>query len=273
MRVLFYLFIFFCGSLSIRAQEAFNSKNTAFLHGGYIRTGYTEGELHIQSDQYDITVSRVGFSDSDEKTGAKDFFNFSSVNQLQYTIQGGYFFWDYIALTVGVSNHVIYKNENQGVHLSGTLEANSHPTYNGTSYEDFVINPSKQQLFYAQKRGVRFLSVGVLTSHYIPLNTPKDQFSLMGHGGIGFGPLFSSSSTYNFGDNLYFGKAGYSGLGVAVSGGFRAIFLNHVYLQAGLNGGYFSHSSIQLNRNGEHVAQHRHPFLSPELSGGVIINF
>lgn len=260
-------------SLNTFSQVDFNAKGSVFLHGGYIRTGYNEGAIAISSDQYDIEVSRVRFSDSDQKTGAKDFFNFSTVTNIQYTIQGGYFFRDYFAVTLGVSNHLIFMDKNQGVHLTGTLEKNAHPTYNGTEYDNFVINPNVEQLYYAQRNGVRFLKAGLLTSHQIPLDTQDDQFSLMVNGGVELGPLFSSESTYFFGGNEFTGKAGLSGFGMAAHGSFRAIFLNHVYIQAGINGGYFSHSNIQLNRNGEQTAKHRYPFLSPELSAGITVKF
>ena len=265
--------IILCICATSFAQVEFNSKGSVLLHGGYIRTGYNEGQIEISSNQYDIEVSRVLFSDSDQKTSAKDFFKFSTVTNLQYTIQGGYFFRDFFAVTLGVSNHLIYMDKNQGVHLSGTLEANSHPTYNGTEYDNFVINPTAEQLYYAQENGVRFLKAGLLTSHQIPLDVQIDQFALMVNGGMELGPLFSSQSSYNFGGNLYFGQSGLSGFGFAGHGSFRAIFLKHVYVQAGLNGGYFSHSNIQLNRNGDQSAKHRYPFFSPELSAGITVKF
>lgn len=257
----------------VLTQVEFNSEGSTFLHGGYIRTGYSEGSVQFISDQYDIEVSGVLFSDSDRKTSAKDFFNFASITNIQYSIQGGYFFRDFFAVTLGFSNHLIYMDQNEGLFLSGTLEKFSHPTYNGTEYYNFVINPTIEQLHYRQPNGVKFIRFGALTSHQIPIETREKYFTLMVNAGLELGPLISGKSEYYFGNEVYRGKTSISGVGFSSHGSLRAIFLKHVYLQAGLNGGYFSNFNIKLNNSGSLSAKHNYPYLSPELSAGVTIQF
>ncbi len=243
-----------------------NSKGTLFGYFGYNRTTYTDGNLKLSANGYDLTLGNVSFADNDNYEGLKNYFSAKGVENFQFNAHIGYYFWHKWAITAGVDHYTIFMNPEQRVTVDGTIAQGEHGNLVG-NYNDFVLNMTPNHFAYSQTNGFHIVRLGVQNTQQW-YQTSKNQFALQTNVGGGLG-LVVSNSDYTFGNFTHRGASSVSGLAALGNASIRMVFIQHIFLQTGISGGFINQRNIQLNNIGSDVGSHRNGFLSPEISLGV----
>lgn len=256
-------------ALPVSAQRkqslSINTKGTFFGYFGYNRTAYSGGALNLSASGYDITLDDVSFSDNNNYEGLKNYFSRKGVENFQFNAHIGYYFWHKWAITAGVDHHTIFMDPEQRVKVDGTIAPLEHGNLVG-NYTDFILNMTPNHFAYSQTNGFHIVRLGVLNTRQW-YKTSKNQFALLTNLGGGVG-LVVSNSDYTFGNFTHRGEQGISGSALVANASIRMVFVQHIFLQTGVSGGFINHRTIRLNQLGSDEGSHRNGYLSPEISLG-----
>src|SRR5690554_3866310 len=223
--------------LSVVFQPAFaqrksklntNGKGTLFAQVGYNRSAYSNSNVALNGNNYDIVLNNTIIKDNAEGKGMGSFLSSSSP---QISIKLGYFIQPKWALTLGFDRYNTFFKNNQTVGLEGTFSPEGHSSFSGPVNEDILL--TRDQFNIAQSRGINFISIGVQRNdqHF---KSRKAEFAFHTLYGIQAGPLLTQVD-YTYDGYTTPTVSSLSGIGVAANIGIRLQFMQYIYLQLELD--------------------------------------
>jgi hypothetical protein len=265
IKILLCLFILTCVYQPVTGQRNSklntNGQGTLFAQIGYNRSAYSNSDVILNSNKYDIVLNSTSIQDNEEGSGMGDFFSGSSP---QINIKLGYFIKPKWAITIGFDRYNTYFQNNQRVELEGTFAPGSHSEYSGSVNEEIIL--TRDQFNIAQSSGINFLSIGVQRNDLL-LKSRKSEFAFHTLYGIQVGPLITQVD-YTFDNYTAPGVSSLSGIGVAASIGVRLEFFQYIYLQLELDGGILNQNNIRLSENESTAGEQVIGFISPSIQLG-----
>lgn len=262
------LFILFISTLLIspvfgqrKTKLNTNAQGTLFAQIGMNRSLYSNTDVVLKDDYYDLTLSNTSVHDNAEGKGLSDFFQMESP---QINLKLGYFFKPKWAITIGFDRYNTFFESNQTVNVSGTIAPQTNSEYSGEINEDIELNGDNFDI--AQAQGINFISIGIQRNDLLT-RTRKSEFAIHSLYGVQIGPLISNVDyTYDYTTMDHIRSVG--GFGVAANLGIRFEFFQHIYLQLEVDGGILNQKRIDLSANGSAQGQQVHGFFSPSLHLG-----
>ena len=116
------------------------SKGSMFFSWGYNRSVYTESDLHIIGQGYDLTLKNAKAIDRPHPFSLENYFSIDRLTVPQFNIRAGYYFKNNWAISFGVDHmKYIFKDKNQ-VKLHGYVKpgidtvTNLSGDYNGQDF-------------------------------------------------------------------------------------------------------------------------------------------
>ncbi|HZH86294.1 MAG TPA: hypothetical protein VFD77_03185 [Brumimicrobium sp.] len=238
-----------------------NGQGTLFAQVGYNRSAYTSSDVQFKGNSYSFYLRGTEIKDNEEAKGMNEFFSSSSP---QISIKLGYFIKPKWALTLSFDRYNTFFKENQGVTLDGTIAPGTHSDYSGNYTE--VINLKRSQFDIAQHSGVNSISFGVQRNDIL-YKSKKAEFALHAVYGLKLGALLTTVD-YTFDNYTTQNITSLCGIGASAEIGVRFEFYQHVFLQAGLNGGVLNQNNIKLSSNGSTIGKQVVGYISPSVNLG-----
>ncbi|PWH84646.1 hypothetical protein [Brumimicrobium oceani] len=241
-----------------------NGQGTLFAQVGYNRSAYSNSDVSLNGNFYDVVLNNTVIQDNAEGKGMGSFLSSSSP---QINIKLGYFIQPKWAITLGFDRYNTFFEDNQSVGLEGTFTPEAHSNYIGAVDDEILL--TRDQFSIAQSRGINFLSIGVQRNdqHF---KSRKAEFAFHTLYGIQAGPLLTQVD-YTYDGYVSPSVSSLSGIGVAANIGIRLQFMQYIYLQLELDGGLLNQNNIKLSSNGDTTGKQVVGFISPSVHLGFNI--
>lgn len=238
-----------------------NGQGALFAQLGYNRSAYSNSNVELSGNKYDVVLSNTSIQDNLE---GKSMGSFLSSSSPQISLKLGYFIKPKWAITIGFDRYNTFFEDNQTVTLAGNFAPGGNSTYSGTVNEDVLL--TRDQFNIAQSKGINFLSIGVQRNDQL-YRSRKAEFAFHTLYGIQVGPLLTQvEHTYDGYTSPSISSV--SGVGVAANIGVRFEFYQHVYLQLEVDGGVLNQNKIKLSDNGSSEGEQVVGFFSPSIHLG-----
>lgn len=241
-----------------------NGQGTLFAQLGYNRSAYSNSNIVLNGNKYDVTLNNTSIQDNAEGIEMGSFLSSSSP---QFNIKLGYFIKPKWAITIGFDRYNTFFEDNQTVGLDGTFAPGSHADFSGSVNEEILL--TRNQFNIAQSGGINFISVGVQRNDQL-YKSRKAEFAFHTLYGIQVGPLLTQVD-YTFDDYTSPGVSSLSGFGAAANVGIRFEFAQFIYLQLEIDGGILNQNNIKLTSNGSATGEQVVGFVSPSVHLGFNI--
>ena len=241
-----------------------NGQGTLFAQVGYNRSAYSNSNVALNGNNYDLVLNNTIIKDNLEGKGMGSFLSSSSP---QISIKLGYFIKPKWALTLGFDRYNTFFENNQTVGLEGTFAPEGHSNFSGAVNEDILL--TRDQFNIEQSGGINFFSIGVQRNdqHF---KSRKAEFAFHTLYGIQVGPLLTQVD-YTYDGFTAPGVSSLSGIGAAANIGIRLQFMQYIYLQLELEGGILNQNNIKLSSNGSTTGKQVVGFISPSVHLGFNI--
>lgn len=263
--IIFLSFEFTLFSQRSNNQFKTNDKGVMFGYVGYNRSVYSKSSIHFASTNYDFSLNNVSLSDNPESISAGKYFDPIGVEYFQFNAHIGFYIFNKWALTLGVDKLNMFMDDGQHVNISGTFAPNAHNDFEG-EYNNEIITPTREQIYYRQHEGVNYIRIGVQRTDQL-YKSRKNEFAFNTNIGLGLGPIFSNSD-YTFDNFTRQQASGVSGYGISAHAGLRFDFFKHIFFQTTLSGGMLNQRNIALSSNSPEEAKHLTGYFSPEIAIG-----
>lgn len=235
-------------ALSINAQEGTVShKGKIFVYWGWNRASFSNSDIHLMGNNYDITLKNVVAKDRQTPFNFNDYFNPLRVTIPQNNYRFGYFISDNYTVSIGVDHMKYVMVADQTVKANGQINANTKfdGTYNNDAIMlsgDFFQLEHTDGLNYVNVEFRRFDEIG----HLIGVNNRDFQINITE--GIGTGILLPRTNATLFGQKRW-DEFHLSGWGVSAMVGLNITFFKHFFIQSDLKFGYINMPDVRTTEN------------------------
>ncbi len=247
--------------------DPYSAKGQMYFYWGYNRSAYTKSDLTCVGKRYNFTMNDLQASDNPERFSPKVYFNPKKITIPQFNIRMGYFFNDHWGVTLGYDHMKYVMNNNQTVFLTGHIDDELGANWSG-EYQNEEQLTSNTLIHYENSDGLNYMRLE-LTRSGLLLNCGKNNwFQLESQLGISSGFILSFND-FNFAGQFDRRTVSISGFGISVHPGIRALFGNHLFLQANVAAGFIDQLKVQTRPDDKgSFAFQKFGYVSPELVFG-----
>lgn len=264
------IIIFFSGFVLIGLQfsnaqsNSTNNKGAFFFQIGYNRSAYTKADVVIKTNDYQATLKGTRLSDNEDR---KDWGGFFSSSSPQFNMKIGYYIVNKWALTLNYNRYNTFFVNHQPIKLSGHFSPNHSPFSSTYQNESFELDRNKLNI--RQRNGMNYFAIGVQRADEI-YQSRNAAFSFQTVYGVKIGGLWTKVD-YTFNGHTRSGISSFSGFGLSANLGLRFDFVQHIFLQLGVEGGLLNQNNIKISSNSTEKAKQVVGYFSPSISLGFSI--
>ncbi|MEO7175365.1 MAG: hypothetical protein ABIV51_05880 [Saprospiraceae bacterium] len=244
-------------------------KGKFFIYWGWNRGFFTKSDMHFTGKDYDFTLEKVKARDRQSDFSANTYLNPKNLTIPQTNFRMGYFFKDHYALTFGFDHMKYVMVARQQVKIDGYIENSDTPYDKVYEHENFQINPSFLQ--YEHTDGLNYVNFELLRRNELfHWNYKETPIVAMNYGeSIGAGFLMPRTDATLLRRERH-NKFHVSGYGLSTSLSLNLTFLNHIFIQSELKGGFIHMPDVKTTASLDDKASQYFFFLQPNVSvGGV----
>ncbi len=248
-------------------EGLYSAKGQMYFYWGYNRSAYTKSDLTCVGDGYNFTMNDLQASDNPERFSPKVYFNPKKITIPQFNIRMGYFFNDHWGVSIGYDHMKYVMNNNQTVFLTGHIDDELGTDWSG-EYQNEEQSTNNTFIHYENSDGLNYMRIA-LTRSGLLLNCGKNNwFQLESKLGISSGFILSFND-FNFAGQFDRRTVSISGFGISVHPGVRALFGNHLFLQANIAAGFIDQLKVKTRPNDlDSFAFQKFGYISPEFVFG-----
>jgi len=258
------LFVLFTPVVNGQRKKKLNTNNKGTLFGqvGYNRSAYSSTDIALEGSDYSIQLKEAMVDDNLE---GKPMANFFSSSSPQISAKLGFFIANKLAITASFDRYNTFFQEKQTVTLDGTFAPGSNSEFSG-SYDNESTAINRNQFNIAQRSGINYFAIGVQRNDQW-YKSRKATFEFQTLCGAQIGGLFTQID-YTYDGYTTQEISSLSGFGLSLNAGIRLAFIQHIYVQLEVRGGWLNQNQIKLSQSGSVMGKQVVGFFSPAISIG-----
>lgn len=262
------LMIFSLINLEALSQtDDFSAKNQFYFYWGYNRSAYTKSDLTCVGPGYNFTMNDLQASDNPERFNPKVYFDPKKITIPQFNCRIGYFFGDHWGVSLGYDHMKYVMNNKQTIRLTGHIDDTINTSWTG-NYSDQEMLTNTKYIHYENSDGLNYMRIEVNRVDELLRKGKNDWFKLESQLGIASGFMLSFND-FNFAGLHTRKTVSISGYGLSIHPGMRALFFDHIFLQANLAAGFIHQTRVQTRPdNNQSFAFQKFGYISPEVVFG-----
>lgn len=273
MKISLLFGLLFCFGLSnfVQAQSKHN-KGKFYVFWGWNRAEYSKSDIRFTGDNYDFTLYDVKAQDRPTSFGMV-YINPSRMTIPQYNFRLGYFFHDNWNISIGTDHMKYVMSQNQGVKISGTINEEGN-SYNGV-YDNDNIYLTENFLQFEHTDGLNYANIELRRFDnlaHLSLVKSGNGIDFNITEGAGAGVLYPRTNTTLMGKERY-DEFHLAGWGTAAVVGLNVTFLNKIFAQTELKGGYINMNDIRTTESKSDKAKQNFFFAQHNLVFGAVFGF
>jgi hypothetical protein len=273
------LYVLLFLSVSSTAQEItpvqrFDQTGKFWMYWGYNRAWYTNSDIHIHGQDFDVNFYDVKAVDRPEKFGLKEYFSPTRLSIPQNNYRFGYVINQHWGVSIGIDHMKYVVVNGQEVTMSGVVlpATNRSNNYVG-SYINTPVTLSRDLMRFEHTNGLNLFSVDAeYTCRVAKLF--KEKFGIYWQTNAGIGMLVPKTEAHLFSDTQFpegygidnkYHIAGYAA-SLRVGPEFR--FLRNFFVKAQLRGGWIILPDVYINNEAPVRADHQFGFMQFNMTAG-----
>ncbi len=278
MRAISISFIF-CLSLIAQAQEItpvqrFDQRGKFWMSWGYNRGWFTNSDIHIHGQDFDVNFYDVQAKDRPEKFGFKEYFSPTHLSIPQNNYRFGYVINHHWGVSIGMDHMKYVVVNGQDVTMSGViLPSTNHSNNFVGSYLNTPVTLSRELMRFEHTNGLNLLNVDAEYTCKVA-SLFKEKFGIYWQTSLGAGLLIPKTEAHLFADSQFpegygidnkYHVAGYSA-SFRVGPEFR--FLRNFFVKAQVRGGWIILPDIYINNEAPVRADQQFGFMQFNVTAG-----
>lgn len=241
----YFCILIFCSCLttSLQAQNQFKffdirpNKGKVFISFGWNRGFFTNSNINFEGEDYKFTLHNVKAADRQSPFEFGFYFNPETLTIPQTNFRVGYFFEENYTITFSIDHMKYVMVQDQTAKISGFINGTNTP-YNGSYAHDELIL-SKDFLTFEHTNGLNYVSIEINRHDDLlkKVNLENKWIEISSSEGLSAGVITPKTDATLLGKdrNDVFYLAGY---GIGANLDFNITFLQYLYFNFGLKGGF-----------------------------------
>lgn len=245
-------------------------QGTLYFYWGYNRSAYTKSNMRFTGPGYDFSMKGARAHDNPSPFDASIYFNPKKITIPQFNVRMGYYFKNFLSLSLGYDHmKYIFKDGNE-VYLSGKIDPTLDAVWSGT-YQSEKITTNRQTFHYENSDGLNYIRLEL--SHTMRWLTfgKKDWLAFSSVTGIGTGGLLSFND-FDFAGEKDMRTISLSGYAFSAHLAPRIEFFRHFFIQPSINGGFMHQVRVRTRPNDpSSYARHSYGYVEFNTVAGIFL--